>query len=134
MATVTVDVDPNVELTLEGKVLGRTPWTGRLTAGRQVFTLLNKELGVKTMRAMTVSLTEKNNENFKLEKGFVTLSAPDGAQVYIDEKRIGSAPIRGEIPVYEGAHRISVVVGKARWAEAFTLAAGKRINFNVEMQ
>ena len=54
--------------------------------------------------------------------------------MFINDRRIGSAPIRGEIPVYEGSHRISVMVGKARWNEAFNLAAGQRINFNVEMQ
>lgn len=134
LASVTIDVDPNVELMLDGKSLGRTPWAGRLAPGRKVFQLTNKELGVKTARAITVVAGEKNSENFKLSQGFVTLSAPDGAQVFINDRRIGSAPIRGEIPVYEGSHRISVTVGKARWNEAFNLAAGQRINFNVEMQ
>jgi serine/threonine protein kinase len=134
LALVTVDVDPNVELSLEGKVLGRTPWTGRLSPGRKVFQLVNKELGIKTFRAILVEAGEKTSEKFKLNQGFVTLSAPEGAQVFINDRRIGSAPIRGEIPVYEGSHRIVVTVGKARWNEAFNLAGGQRINFNVEMQ
>ncbi len=133
LAEVTIDVDPNVELTVEGKLLGRTPWTGRLTPGRKVLQMLNRELGIKTSRAITVVAGEKTDEKYKLNQGFVTLSAPDGAQVFINERRIGSAPIRGEIPVYEGAHRISVTVGKARWNETFNLAPGQRINFNVEM-
>ena len=134
LMAVTIDVDPNVELSLDGKVLGKTPWSGRLAPGRKVFQLLNKELGIKTSRAVLVSSSEKTDEKFKLNQGFVTLSAPDGAQVFINDRRIGSAPIRGEIPVYEGSQRISVTVGKARWNEAFNLAAGQRIHFNVEMQ
>ncbi len=134
LALVTIDVDPNVELTVDGKVVGRTPWTGRIAPGRKVFQMMNKELGIKTARAITITAGEKNDEKFKLNQGFVTLSAPDGAQVFINERRIGSAPIRGEIRVYEGSNRITVTVGKARWNEQFNLAAGQRINFNVQMQ
>ncbi len=134
MITVKIDVDPNVELSLEGKALGRTPWVGQLTRGRKVFLLVNKELGIRTSRVLTLGPGDTADENFKLNRGFVTLRAPNGAQVFINERRIGSAPIRGEIPVYEGSHRITVKVGKARWNESFNLAAGQRINFNVEMQ
>ncbi|MBS1150914.1 MAG: serine/threonine protein kinase, partial [Myxococcaceae bacterium] len=133
-AMAKIDVDPNVELTLDGKAVGRTPWAGRLAPGRRVFLLVNKELGIRVYRIVNVSAGEQIDENYKLKQGFVTLSAPEGAQVFINERRIGSAPIRGEIPVYEGANKISVTVGKARWNEAFNLAGGQRINFNVEMQ
>jgi len=115
-------------------VVGHTPWRGMLPPGRKVLLLVNKEVGIRTSRAITVTAGEKNDESFTFSQGFVTLSAPEGAQVFVDERRIGSAPIRGEIPVYEGGHRISVTVGKARWSEPFNLNAGQRINFNVEMQ
>ncbi len=134
LSVITIDVDPNVELTVDGKIVGRTPWTGRMAPGRKVFQMVNKELGIKTARAITITAGEKNEEKFKLNQGFVTLSAPEGAQVFINERRIGSAPIRGEIPVYEGSNRITVTVGKARWNEQFNLASGQRVNFNVQMQ
>jgi serine/threonine protein kinase len=131
---VSIDAHPDVDLSLDGKLLGRTPWKGSLPPGRKVLQLSNKELGIKTVRAISVSAAEKNSENFTFAQGFVTLSAPEGAQVFVDERRIGSAPIRGEIPVYEGGHRISVTVGKARWNEQFNLNPGQRINFNVQIQ
>ena len=68
------------------------------------------------------------------EKGFVTVKAPEGAAVFIDGNRIGTAPIKGEIPVYEGSHRIQVTVGQSKWAEPFTLYGGQRVSFNVELQ
>ena len=64
----------------------------------------------------------------------MTVNAPEGANVFIDGVRKGTAPIRGEIPVYEGSHRIEVRVGTARWHEDFNLYGGGRVSFNVELQ
>ena len=130
---VTIESSPTVELQLEGKTLGNTPWSGRLTAGRKVFQLQNKALGISTARAITLK-SEPVNERYTFEKGFVTVKAPEGAQVLIDGNRVGSAPIRGEIPVYEGSHRIEVRVGQSKWSEPFNLYPGQRVNFNVELQ
>lgn len=130
---ISIACSPNVELLLEGKSLGRTPWSGALPPGRKVFTLQNKGLGISTTRAITLK-SEPVSESFTFEKGFVTVKAPDGAVVFIDGNRVGVAPIKGEIPVYEGAHRIQVMVGQSKWAEPFTLYGAQRVSFNVELQ
>ena len=51
----------------------------------------------------------------------------------MDGKRIGTAPMK-EITVYEGAHRVLVTVGKAKWSEPFSLHAGENVRFNVELE
>lgn len=130
---VSIQCSPPVELLLEGKSLGRTPWSGKLPPGRKVFTLQNKALGISTTRAITLK-AEPVEESYTFEKGFVTVQAPEGAAVFIDGTRIGTAPIRGEIPVYEGSHRIQVTVGQSKWAEPFTLYSAQRVSFNVEIQ
>ncbi|MBX7101385.1 MAG: PEGA domain-containing protein, partial [Myxococcaceae bacterium] len=129
-----LETTPALELQIDGKSLGRTPFRGALSPGRKVLVLINKELGIRTTRVVTISPGETQTVNVSLSQGYVTLSAPEGASVFIDERRIGNAPIRGEIPVYEGAHKIIVHVGKARWNENFTIAGGQRVNFNVEQQ
>lgn len=130
---VTISSSPSLELLLEGQSLGKTPWTGRLPPGRKVFTLQNKALGINTTRAITVK-TEEVEEHYTFEKGFVSVRAPEGAAVFIDGSRVGTAPIRGEIPVYEGSHRIEVRVGQSKWAEPFTIYGSQRVSFNVELQ
>ena len=130
---VNISSSPPVELLLDGKSLGRTPWSGKLAPGRKVFTLQNKALGISTTRAVTLK-AEPVDESYAFEKGFVTVKAPEGAAVFIDGNRIGTAPIKGEIPVYEGSHRIQVTVGQSKWAEPFTLYSAQRVSFNVEIQ
>jgi serine/threonine-protein kinase len=130
---VTLQSSPPAEVLLDGKALGRTPWTGRLPPGRKVFTLQNKEQLLFARRVVTVR-GEPVNESFSFEKGFVAVRAPEGAAIFINDVRVGTAPIRGEIPVYEGSHRILVVIGQSRWSEPFTLSAGQRVSFNVALQ
>ncbi|MGV3623606.1 MAG: hypothetical protein ACO1OB_22495, partial [Archangium sp.] len=130
---VSISSSPSLELLLEGQSLGKTPWSGKLPPGRKVFTLQNKALGINTTRVITVK-TEEIDENYTFEKGFVSVKAPEGAGVFIDGNRVGTAPIRGEIPVYEGSHRIEVRVGQTKWGEPFTIYGSQRVSFNVELQ
>lgn len=130
---VTIQSNPGGDLLLDGKAVGKTPWSGTLPLGKKVFTLENKALGIRSSRAITVK-GEPITESFTFEKGFVTVKAPEGAGVFIDGVRIGTAPIRGEIPVYEGSHRIQVNVGQSKWSEPFTLYGAQRVSFNVELQ
>lgn len=130
---VTINTSPSVELSLDGKVLGHTPWTGWLPAGRKVFKLENKPQLISTSRAVTLK-AEPVEETYTFEKGFVAIKAPEGSAIFIDNVRVGTAPIRGEIPVYEGSHRISVTVGQSKWSEPFSLYAGQRVSFNVDHQ
>lgn len=130
---VTIASSPTLELLLDGKSLGKTPWSGALPPGRKVFTLQSKALGINSTRVITVK-SEEVDERYTFEKGFVAVKAPEGSAVFIDGNRVGTAPIRGEVPVYEGSHRIEVRVGQSKWGEPFTIYGGQRVSFNVELQ
>ena len=130
---ISIQSTPSVELSLECKVLGLTPWSGTLPPGRKVFTLKNKALSISTSRAIVLK-NEPVSETYTFEKGFVTVKAPEGATVLIDNNKVGIAPIKGEVPVYEGSHIILVLVGTSKWSEPFTLYGGQRVSFNVELQ
>lgn len=130
---VSIDSSPVVELMLDGKALGKTPWSGMVSQGRKVFTLENKALGIKATRAITVK-GDAVDENFTFQQGFVAVKAPEGATVFIDGVKKGLAPIRGEIPVYEGNHRIEVRFGQSKWSEPFSIYGSQRVSFNVELQ
>jgi len=128
-----LDTKPDTEVTIDGKHYGKTPVKLELTPGRKVVRLENKDLGINTGRVFTLKEGATLTENITIGQGTVVLVAPDGAAVFMDGKRIGTAPMK-EITVYEGAHRVLVSVGKAKWSEPFSLHAGENVRFNVELE
>lgn len=130
---VTIDSTPDVDLAIDDSVLGHTPWSGRLSPGRKVFRCSNKDLGLQANRTLFVG-SEPINETFVFEKGSIVVAAPEESQVFIDGKWVATAPIRGEIPVWEGSHKVMVKLGHAVWNQHITVMPKQRIHFNVELQ
>jgi serine/threonine-protein kinase len=130
---LTIESTPAVDVLLDGKLLGRTPFQGRLPAGKKTFTLQNKDLLISTTRTITLK-ADAISEKYAFEKGFVSITAPEGSAIFIDGVRIATAPVKGEIPVYEGYHRIQVLFGQAKWNDTFTLYGGQRVSFNVTQE
>ncbi len=131
IVAVTISSEPSVDLSLDGEALGRTPWSGKLPPGRKVFRLTDKANNIATTRVLNVKGATMS-ETFQVGKGSVGVRAPEGSIVFIDGNRAGAAPITGDIPVYEGNHKITVTFGKAKWSEPFSLGAKQRMDFNVE--
>ncbi|MFL5343747.1 MAG: protein kinase domain-containing protein [Hyalangium sp.] len=127
-------VDPRVEALLaDGGVLGRTPVTVPLSAGRYVLSLSNPPLGINTARSVTVNPTGRTTVRVYLNKGYVNIRAPQGGIVQVDGHNVGTAPIE-ELDLYEGLHRLVVTVNGARWQKTFTLEANQRVTFTVDFQ
>jgi serine/threonine-protein kinase len=131
--TLELMVEPSVELTINGKSLGRSPYSAPMAPGKYVVKLIDKSKGISTSRTVVVKASGKTSERIYLSKGFVSISAPDGAGIYIDGRMVGRAPIK-EISVYEGSHHILVTVGKAKWQQSFSVKAHERMYFNVETE
>lgn len=127
-------VEPEVELSIDGQPVGRSPYAGPLDAGRHLVKLSDSTRGISTSRVVVVKGSGKTTERIYLAKGYVIVSAPEGAQVFIDGRKVGTAPLRGELEVYEGNHRILVTVGKAKWQQPFSLRANERMSFDVETE
>lgn len=127
-----LNITPAVEVTLDGKILGKTPLTIDLPPGKVQLSYENKNLGIKGSRTITLK-PGPNTEDIAIGLGTVILTAPPGAAVFMDGKRIGTAPMN-EIKVYEGFHRILVTVGKAKWVESFAITAGDNVRYNVEFE
>lgn len=132
--SVTIDANPNVELSIDGTVVGKTPWTGPLSLGAHKLKLENKDLLISAGRSITVQGEQAMSQTYTFAKGAVAVTAPAGAAIFIDGKKQGVAPLPGELQIYEGFHRILVKVGQAQWTETFTLFEGQRVNFNVELE
>lgn len=131
---VTIESRPTLELTIDGNVVGKTPWTGPLPMGAHKLKLENKDLLISAGRTVTVQGTEPITQTYTFEKGTVGVNAPPGAVIFIDTKKQGVAPLANDLSIYEGYHRILVKVGQAQWTETFSLFAGQRVSFNVELE
>jgi serine/threonine-protein kinase len=124
-------VDPRVEaLFTDGGTLGRTPLITSLEPGRYVLSLSNPALGIQTSRAVTVGPEGRTTVRIYLTKGFVNIRAPEGATVLVDGRAVGKAPVE-ELDLYEGFHRLVVIVNGARWQKSFTVEPNARVTFTV---
>jgi serine/threonine protein kinase len=70
----------------------------------------------------------------KLGTGTVTVNAPDGCEVRIDGRLVGTAPLEGPVTVFEGKHRIQVSSGGARWRQAFSITNGGSVTADVHFE
>ena len=68
-----------------------------------------------------------------MNKGFVNVHAPKGATVQVDGRNVGKAPV-DELDLYEGYHRLVVIVNGARWQKSFTVEPNQRVNFSVDFE
>lgn len=132
-ATLELDVNPDVEVLADGQSLGKTPLKRTFKPGRHTFQLVNKQLGISLTRSYTLEAGKTTQDEVRLGKGVVVISAPEGAAIFIDGIRRGTAPVK-ELTVYEGRHSLLVTVNGAKWTESFTMYEDQRVSFNVEMQ
>jgi serine/threonine-protein kinase len=126
-------VDPRVDVSYQGMLLGRTPLSVTLPPGRHVLSLTNAVLGIQVTRTFTVTAGGRNAQQIFLNKGFVNVRAPKDAIVTINDRLVGAAPVE-ELDLYEGTHQLLVIVNGARWTKTFKLEPGQRVSFDVDFE
>ncbi|MBZ4371851.1 serine/threonine-protein kinase [Corallococcus sp. AS-1-6] len=133
MGILDLTVEPRVEVTLNNALLGRTPLSASLPPGKHLLTFTNGALGISVSRTVTVAPTGRSAYQFFLNKAFINVRGPAGANVSVDGKPVGTVPVE-ELDVYEGYHRLNVNVGPSHWQKTFTIEPGQRVNFDVDFQ
>jgi hypothetical protein len=124
-------VTPPVDIEIDGRAVGLSPVAMPLEPGRHALHLSDPSRGINVNRSVTVGKEGKTRHKIVLEKASVAVTAPAGATVLMDGRVVGKAPV-GELSVYEGKHRISVSMGKAKWQQPFSVEGGGHMYFNVE--
>jgi serine/threonine-protein kinase len=119
-------VMPPVEVSLEGKRLGKTPLMVPLAPGPYTLELTNKRKGVRTARAVTVRPQGTTKQRILLGKGTVLVRAPAGSRIFLNGRKAGP-----KLSLYEGEHQLVVTTGKARWEKSFRLEPRQRVTFDV---
>ena len=133
MGILDLTVEPRVEVTLNNALLGRTPLSASLPPGKHLLTFTNGALGISVSRTVTVAPTGRSAYQFFLNKAFINVRGPAGANVSVDGKPVGTVPVE-ELDVFEGYHRLNVNVGPSHWQKTFTIEPGQRVNFDVDFQ
>jgi serine/threonine-protein kinase len=128
-----LSVTPPVNVSLNGKPLGRTPLTVSLPPGHHMLKLSDSEKGINVTRAVTVNRGGTTHQSVELGKGLLTVHIPEGAVINLDGKTIGNESIR-DLSVYEGAHKLVVVSNGAKWQQAFTLAKDQSMEYEVHSE
>jgi serine/threonine-protein kinase len=124
-------VSPPVEVSIDGKAVGRAPVTLPLEAGKHAIVLSDPSQGIRLTRSVTVGKAGKTRHSIVIGKASVSLTAPNGVKVFMDGRVVGTAPV-GDISVFEGSHVIKVKMGKANWSQKFSVKPGDHMTFTVQ--
>ena len=110
--TVTINAGGEFDIYANGKLLGRSPWSGKLTADSYIFEARGEGYESSSVAHAVVSGTAPQSIDIPAPKailGYITVvSSPAMATVMVDGKTIGTTPLT------EG-----VVVGKRKLSIAF---------------
>ena len=126
-------VSPDVDVSLEGRALGRTPLTIPLPAGRHKLMLSDAEKGLRTNRIIDVRPNDTMTFRVRLGMGSVLVVAPNGARIQLDGRELGTAPL-AEVTMFEGQHRLLVTLDDAVWEQPFFLMGEQRLVFTPEFE
>jgi serine/threonine-protein kinase len=118
---------PPVDVSLDGKLLGRTPLTVPLAPGPYTLELSNPAKGVmKTTRVITVRPKGTTTQRMLLGRGTVLVKAPAGSRILLNGRKAGP-----KLSLFEGEHQLVVTTGKARWEKSFQLKPRQKVTFDV---
>jgi serine/threonine-protein kinase len=126
-------VTPDVDVSIEGRALGRTPLKLPLPYGRHTLTLVNPELGLRSARMIDVRPTGSGIFRIRLGMGSVLVLAPSGARVSLDGQDMGTAP-RAELSIPEGEHELLVTLNGAVWRKSLWVTGEQRQVLTVDFE
>ncbi len=126
-----LNVEPAVDVSIDGRHLGKSPIDIPLPPGRHLLSLIDKERGIRVSRNVQVRSKGKTSIQLSIGKGSVEITAPAGAAIVLDSKPIGKAPL-GKLEVFEGSHHIRVNFEGAKWHQDFSVRSGEHLTFNVQ--
>jgi len=129
-AQVTLQSEIPLNISFKGKLLGKTPAQISLPPGKSTLVLSNKSAGIRIRRNVDLRAGQSLSLNVQLEKGTLNVSAPTGAEIWVDGTLKGKAPM-GDIELWEGDHQLLVKHGNDALSENFSLNPGGYMNYDV---
>jgi eukaryotic-like serine/threonine-protein kinase len=128
-AMLLVSAEPAGSVFIDGRLIGRSPLSRAVSRGQHKVRLQDAEQGFDVTRTVEVKGSEAR-VRFTIGTGRLTVTAPEGAAIFMDGRRVGTTEIR-DLAVWEGEHRLVVTLGQARNDHAFQLRAGGNYLYEV---
>jgi hypothetical protein len=126
--SISVTADPPGEVYVDGKRVGRSPVTVNVSTGHHEVRLKDARTGIDVRRKVEVR-GPATAVRFVFGKGWLDVTAPSEAIVYVDGRRIGTGNVK--VQLVEGDHRVEVRLGQARASEQFQLIPGQTWTYEV---
>ncbi len=114
---------------MDGKLAGRSPLVKAVGRGLHKVRLYDAASGVDVTRLVEAQ-GPGTRVRFALAKGTVTITAPAGSSISLDDRRVATTEIR-DFPIWEGHHKLVVTLGSARHSHEFQLEAGGTYTYEV---
>jgi hypothetical protein len=126
---VDVSSDPAGDVFVDGKRVGRSPLTRNVSRGKHKVRVADRALGIDQTKVVEVRSAHVK-VRFAFGKASLTVTAPEGAAVLLDGRRVGTGSTR-DIELYEGSHKLAVTLGPARHEHAFSVRPGESYAYEV---
>jgi hypothetical protein len=127
--SVDVSSEPGGEVFVDGRRIGRSPLTRNVSRGKHKVRVADRALGIDQTKVVEVKSAHAK-VRFAFGKASLTVSAPEGAAVILNGRRVGTGSTK-DIELYEGNHRLVVTLGPARHEHAFSVRPGETYTYEV---
>lgn len=128
--SIDVSSDPPADVFLDGQRLGRSPVSRAVSRGRHKVRIADRSLGIEMARTVEVN-GPHTKVRFTVGRSRLTVSAPDGAAVLLDGRRLGTGSVE-DVEIFEGRHRLRVTLGPATHEHLFEVRSGESYAYQVE--
>ena len=134
--TVTINAGGDFDIYANGKLLGQSPWSGKLTADSYIFEARKEGYEPSSVTHAVASGTAPQSIDIPAPKailGYVTVvSSPAMATVMVDGKTIGRTPLTEGVLV--GKHKLSIVAdGYDTYEKEIVVTKGGSEEINVAL-
>jgi hypothetical protein len=126
--SIAVAAEPAGDVYLDGKKVGRAPITIPASRGAHEVRLRDPARFLDARRRVTVR-GPATPVRFKLGKGWLAVTAPAAAEVFVNGRPVGRGDVKVEL--YEGEHRVEVRLSGAQAGERFSVAPGETWTYEV---
>lgn len=125
---------PSVLVFIQNKNVGRTPVKLPLPAGKFRVRLTDKKTGINAYRQVRIRAGKTKRVDLKFKTCELTVNAPAGAQITLNRKFLGEAPLE-PLKIYEGDYRLRVTYkGSTPWIQDFTAPGGGTLRYDVSVK
>ncbi len=142
--TLVLKTEPNVDVydrcdskirkcPSDSVLLGRTPLKMKLSAGKHRLRFTDKKTSLNAYRTYTIKPDKERRDHVIFGKSELTVLAPKGARIILNQKLLGKAPLKG-VTVYEGRYRLKVTHQGLKWQEIVEIPPGQKVEYDVRIR